>query len=395
MKKIHLLLIIIVFFSNYGIAQINNLVPNGDFEYYTGCPNNLSQIDSAYPWTQPNILGSSSDYLNTCNNYWYTNFFLDYPPRSGNGFASILPSDFYIFPEWREYISNQLKIPLIQNKKYCVKLFVRRFWGNIIIDAFGMLLTNNFVAQSSMAPLLYSPQVKNPRGIMLADTVKWMKIAGSFNALGGEQYITIGNFEPQDSVTRVYLGTDPTWCYYAIDDVSVCDCNDFRISLGNDTTMCIGQQLLLKANVPKEADSVIYNWQDGSKDSTYLVTQPGTYWVSAYIEDYKITVRDTITVNYTDCTATTPQLWIPNSFTPNGDGINDKFEYGNAALYEIKTYIYSRWGQLIFEGANTAYWDGSFKGKPVQMDVYNYKIEAIDKASNEKKVYSGRVTVVK
>ena len=75
MKKIHLLLIIIVFFSNYGIAQINNLVPNGDFEYYTGCPNNLSQIDSAYPWTQPNILGSSSDYLNTCNNYWYTNFF--------------------------------------------------------------------------------------------------------------------------------------------------------------------------------------------------------------------------------------------------------------------------------------------------------------------------------
>ncbi len=393
MKKTILILFIFFISISSIYAQVINLVPNGDFEYYTGCPTSMGQIDSAYPWSQPNILNCSSEYFNTCNNFVYPDFFVDFKPHSGNGFAGISPSDFYIIQDYREYISNRLYINLVPNKKYCAKFYVKMIKSKIIIDAFGIFFSNNFIVNSSFTPLLYAAQVKNPRGNMLADTANWMRIAGSFNAQGGEQYITIGNFEPQDSVTRVYLGTDPTWCYYIIDDVTVCDCEDFKPKLNKDTTLCIGQQLLLKANIPREADSVSYTWQDGSKNSTFMVTQPGTYWLSAYIEDYKITVTDSITVYYTDCN--TPQLWIPNSFTPNGDGLNDKFEYGNAALYEIKTYIYNRWGQLIFESENTDYWDGSYKGKPVQMDVYNYRIEATDKISKEKKVFSGRVTVLK
>jgi gliding motility-associated-like protein len=393
MKKIIFVIILSLFLKN-GVAQTNNLVPNGDFEYYTGCPFMMGQIDSAYPWTQPNILGSSSDYLNTCNNFIYPTFFIDYPPRSGNGFAGILPSDFYVYIDYREYISNHLTTPLMHNKKYCAKFFVIRWkTNNILIDAFGLLFTNNFVVQSSlMVPLLYTAQVKNQRGNILASATNWMKISGSFIAQGGEQYITIGNFEQQDSVTRVYLGTFPTSCSYNIDDVSVCDCEDFKPKLGRDTTLCAGQQLLLKANVPKEADSVVYTWQDGSKDSTFLVTKPGTYWVSAYIEDYKITVTDSIRVNYTECN--TPQLWIPNSFTPNGDGLNDKFEYGNAENYEIKTTIYNRWGQLIFESENTDFWDGKYKGKTVTFGTYIYHIEAIRKDTMEKKIHCGRITVL-
>jgi gliding motility-associated-like protein len=124
-----------------------------------------------------------------------------------------------------------------------------------------------------------------------------------------------------------------------------------------------------------------------------LVTQPGIYWVSAYIEDYKITVTDSIRVNYEDCTP--PPIWIPNSFTPNGDGLNDKFEYGNADNYEIKTTIYNRWGQLIFESENMDFWDGKYKNKSVPLGVYTYRIEATDKEKKEKKVYNGRVTVIK
>lgn len=382
-----------IFISNL-FSQINNLVPNGDFEYYTGCPNNMGQIDSAFPWTQPNILGSSSDYFNLCNtNFVPVNFFADYKPHSGFGFSGILPSDFYTTIDYREYITNILKNHLIKNKKYCTKIFIKKISGNIAIDAFGIFFSNNFIFQNSlMNPLLFSAQVKNKRGDILSDTANWMKISGYFNANGGEQYITIGNFENQDSITRVYLGSTPTSCYYIIDDVSVCDCNDFKPGLGKDTTLCNGQQLLLKANMPKEAESVIYTWQDGSKDSIYLVSQPGTYWVSAYIEEYKTTVTDSISVNYTDCNS--PALWIPNSYTPNGDGLNDKFEYGNAALYEIKTYIYNRWGQLLFEGENTDFWNGKYKEKMVPLGVYTYRIEATDKATNEKKIYNGTVNVV-
>jgi gliding motility-associated-like protein len=160
--------------------------------------------------------------------------------------------------------------------------------------------------------------------------------------------------------------------------------------------LCIGQQLLLKANVPKVADSVNYTWQDGSKDSIYLVSQPGTYWVSTYIEDYKITVTDTIRVNYTDCTPPKYPLWIPNSFTPNGDGLNDIFK--PKTLAELENYtmlIFNRWGQLIFESNDLKKgWDGKYKGKLLEFGVYTYRIEATEKDTTEKKVFSGRVTLV-
>ena len=393
MKK--LVFIFILLFIKNGHAQINNLVPNGDFEFYTGCPNNKCQIDSAFPWTQPCINGGSSDYFNTCYNFLYPNFFSDYLPRSGNGFAGIAPSQFYSYPDYREYITNKLAQNLVKDNKYCTKFFIKRFSGNIISDAFGIFFSSNYINQIDLTtPLLYHAQIKNPRGNMLADTAKWMKISGSFVSQGGEQYLTIGNFELEDSINRIYLNSNPTNFEYIIDDVSVCDCDDFKSKLGRDTTLCIGQQLLLKANVPKEADSVIYTWQDGSKDSVFLVSQPGTYWVSAYIADYKITVTDTIRVNYTDCTPPQYPLWIPNSFTPNGDGLNDIFKPKTLAeLEEYSMLIFNRWGQLIFESNDiNKGWDGKYKGKQVESGVYTYRIEATDRATNEKKVYSGKVT---
>ena len=397
MKKIFFVLILSLFLKS-GVAQITNLVPNGDFEFYTSCPDMLGQIDSAYPWSQPNLLGSSSDYLNSCNSFVYPNFFSDYPPHSGNGFASILPSDYYTTIDYREYISNKLKITLVQNRKYCTKYFVKAAkTNNVFIDAFGIYFSTYFIIQSSlMSPLLYTAQINNKKENILDNINNWMKISGSFISQGGEQFITIGNFEKQDSVKRLYVGTNPTSCTYFIDDVSVCDCEDFEPKLGRDTTLCTGQQLLLKAHIPKEADSVIYTWQDGSKDSVFLVNQSGTYCVSAYIEDYKITVTDTIRVNYTDCTPPEYPLWIPNSFTPNGDGLNDVFKPETLAeLEEYTMLIFNRWGQQIFESndINKA-WDGKYKGKAVPLGVYTYHIEATDKLTKEKKVYNGRVTLV-
>jgi gliding motility-associated-like protein len=66
---------------------------------------------------------------------------------------------------------------------------------------------------------------------------------------------------------------------------------------------------------------------------------------------------------------------LPNAFTPDGDGVNDRFR----ALYEgmpFKSFhlrIFSRWGEMVFETSNPATgWDGVFKGKPLPADVYAY-----------------------
>jgi gliding motility-associated-like protein len=393
-----LFVITLSLFLKGGFAQINNLVPNPGFEDYSICPYLFpDNIDLAKPWTQPKAV-STSDFYHKCSSSNGTQQAMSVCslPRKGLGCTGI---GFFNFPDdvWREYIEIKMLKTLEKDKKYCAGFYLKRL-GYYAIDAIGIFFSGNFVVQTTdtIIPNII-PQVSNPTGNIIFDKTKWSKIKGIFVANGDEQYMTIGNFVKSQFVNGVLdSGFTYSNSYYFIDDVSVCDCEDFKPRLGRDTTLCTGQQLLLKANIPKEADSVIYSWQDGSKDSMFLVSQPGTYWVSAYIEDYKITVMDSILVNYTDCTPPKYPLWIPNSFTPNGDGLNDIFK--PETLAEIEDYtmlIFNRWGQLIFESKDiNKGWDGKYKGKQVESGVYTYRIEAKDRATYEKKLYIGRVTLV-
>jgi gliding motility-associated-like protein len=86
-------------------------------------------------------------------------------------------------------------------------------------------------------------------------------------------------------------------------------------------------------------------------------------------------------------------LYIPNSFTPNGDGKNDKWKIDALAAYpNAKTIIYNRYGQMVFE-ANSAYqyWDGKFKGEAVPNGGYTYVIDL----RNNGAVVKGVVLVVR
>ncbi|TWR25233.1 gliding motility-associated C-terminal domain-containing protein [Mucilaginibacter pallidiroseus] len=80
-------------------------------------------------------------------------------------------------------------------------------------------------------------------------------------------------------------------------------------------------------------------------------------------------------------TATNPfgnGIYVPNAFTPNGDGNNDLFQiYGNAIQSATFT-VYDQWGQLQFRANNkSAGWDGTFKGTPQPTGVYVYYLEAV------------------
>ncbi len=75
-------------------------------------------------------------------------------------------------------------------------------------------------------------------------------------------------------------------------------------------------------------------------------------------------------------------IFIPNTFSPNGDGTNDYFFPRGVGLYSIKNMqVFNRWGQLVFERRNVAVnnpstgWDGTINGQPAPADVYIYVIE--------------------
>lgn len=66
------------------------------------------------------------------------------------------------------------------------------------------------------------------------------------------------------------------------------------------------------------------------------------------------------------------EIFIPNMFSPNGDGENDFFTPNGKCINKYILKIYNRWGELIFEGDNG--WDGYIRGKIANSGVYIYKL---------------------
>ncbi len=70
-------------------------------------------------------------------------------------------------------------------------------------------------------------------------------------------------------------------------------------------------------------------------------------------------------------------IYIPNSFTPNGDGMNDTFGAHGEALKEFTMQVYNRWGEMIFESHNyNQQWDGTYEGVKAPQGTYVYKVVA-------------------
>ena len=70
-------------------------------------------------------------------------------------------------------------------------------------------------------------------------------------------------------------------------------------------------------------------------------------------------------------------VYIPNTFTPNGDGLNDTFGIHGEAIREFSMQVYNRWGQVIFESAGIEdRWDGKHEGNQVPQGSYVYHFTA-------------------
>ncbi len=90
-----------------------------------------------------------------------------------------------------------------------------------------------------------------------------------------------------------------------------------------------------------------------------------------------------------------PTFYVPNAFTPNGDVHNQIFKPLFGGYVKIDVYIFDRWGEQVIHWTDLdGGWDGTFHGKPVQEDVYVYKIITTDFRGKELNK-SGTVTVVR
>lgn len=134
-----------------------------------------------------------------------------------------------------------------------------------------------------------------------------------------------------------------------------------------DTTLCFAKSILLKVGTGRKDDTIV--WQDNSTKDTLRVLKKGIY--TAQITNSCGRYSQTFDVNFALCNI---HIYVPNAFSPNGDTQNDTFYPFIKTEFPIVGFeftIYNRLGDLMYQSTEqTDAWDGTFKNKPIDSDVY-------------------------
>ncbi|MFK7809913.1 MAG: gliding motility-associated C-terminal domain-containing protein, partial [Saprospiraceae bacterium] len=131
-------------------------------------------------------------------------------------------------------------------------------------------------------------------------------------------------------------------------------------------------------------------------DSIYIVPEFGMTYVASAVNDENCMAREEINFEIRN-SCVEGILEIPNFLTPNGDGFNDFFEIRHSYFAEVSLLrIYNRWGELVFqtEAIDSDFWDGTFRGKTLNPDVYVYYIQGYCLNGN-RFIEKGNVTLLK
>jgi gliding motility-associated-like protein len=130
-------------------------------------------------------------------------------------------------------------------------------------------------------------------------------------------------------------------------------------------------------------NNVTYSWHpsyglSGTTGPNIMASpqQTVTYWVTV-TDAYGCSLTDSVTVFVLDFLCEEPYIFIPNAFTPNGDGENDVLYVRGNNIDELFFTIYNRWGEKLFETTDQLVgWDGTFKGMQADPGVFVYYLEA-------------------
>ena len=232
------------------------------------------------------------------------------------------------------------------------------------------------------------------------DVVVTSCVAGSSYVWTGDDG-TSGTGNIHDNI--VNSGTTPVTINYSVTPtangcagqptaVSMIIIPDPVIYAGMDTTVPRGSGVQLNAS-----GGTTYTWTPNTglnctacPDPVATPDQTTTYYLAG-ANAFGCVSYDTVTVNVIQGEE---ELYIPNSFTPNGNGLNDRFYVFGSNIMNIDIRIYDRWGELVYHGTDLHEgWDGKFHGHPVEEGVYVYKVDCEFYSTNKTK-RNGIVTVL-
>jgi gliding motility-associated-like protein len=199
-----------------------------------------------------------------------------------------------------------------------------------------------------------------------------------------------GNYIVSLTATEIFQAPNQPVCpsFSVTKNITVLDYP--AVNLGKDTSYCPGVTNPLVINNTINPNEIL-QWSDGQSAASLIVNSPGRFWATK--SNGFCSTTDSIEIKQ-DCYVT-----IPNSFSPDGDGLNDFFfprANLSSGVKSMHLMIYNRWGKSIFETKliDGQGWDGKYNNVLQPMGVYIYTLEVVF-INNMKKNYKGNVTLIR
>ncbi len=269
--------------------------------------------------------------------------------------------------------------------------------------------------------IMQAANIIEPSDIQLSiegieDVVCFGESTGVINLLttGGnpdfEYSVDGGPFEPSSSISNLPAGTysiavrDMRGCTEDI-EATVEQPQELIVDIfAENEVVDLGRTTVLETTVSPSGRLVDYSWSmpelldcSDCPNPSIMPLLPGNFTVTITDID-NCTATDSIFLNVRP----NRELYIPNIFSPNFDGINDRFDlYGGISAQEILLLrIFDRWGNMVYEqtsfplGQSGLGWDGQFNGQDAPIGVYAFyaRVLYIDGAEEE---FEGDITIIR
>jgi gliding motility-associated-like protein len=182
-------------------------------------------------------------------------------------------------------------------------------------------------------------------------------------------------FTPKKTSTISVVGSNGGCSSSTVTNVNVLNIN---ASFNSESNYVDYPGSLSFTNTSSGYTSILWDFGNGqtstNNNATAIYEYPGTYLVTLLAKD-TVGCADT-TFYLIEAGCGKGDIYIPNTFTPNNDGLNDTFRvFGGTCLTNFSGTIFDRWGNEIYKFKNlTDAWDGKIKGVDIEIGVYNYLI---------------------
>jgi gliding motility-associated-like protein len=272
--------------------------------------------------------------------------------------------------------------------------------GSVFLDQYNQPINVDFL--SGNVEIYANPKIQTLADISFCQGDSLLVTAHSQGGNGTKQYVWTGpdGFVSGDSTfvqNNIQLEQSGQYMVQVTDSLG-CEDRDSLLVLVNPNPVIsfAGVDTLYMQNgeaLHAGQGYLDYLWNTGDQTEYILIDSIGEYFV-VVTSDQGCLSSETVQILWSG-----QDFYLPNAFTPNGDGLNDSFAPLPRADYfgEYHLSIHNRWGELLFESSSpNKGWDGRFKGQLVQEGVYIYRIVYnAHRNSTEDKVVSGTVVLLR